>query len=198
MTEALLALLPAWGPWLLGITTFLSCLAIPVPSSIMMIAAGAFAASGDLSLPSLMAAAYGGAVLGDQLGFFLGRHAAQLVPGRLLTGAGGKRAALVAKAREKLQESGGIAVFFTRWLFSALGPWINFAAGASGFGHGRFTVAGVAGEAVWVTVYVGLGMAFGANLEAATELATDALGFLAAGTVALALGWWLYQAARAR
>ena len=40
MTELILSYLPALGPWLLALTTFLSCLAVPVPSSLMMIAAG--------------------------------------------------------------------------------------------------------------------------------------------------------------
>ena len=58
LSDWFLAQLPLYGPALLGITTFLSCLALPVPSSLMMIAAGAFVASGDLSLPMVAATAY--------------------------------------------------------------------------------------------------------------------------------------------
>ena len=57
VTDWLMALLPVYGPWLLGITTFLSCLAIPVPSSLMMITSGAFVASGDLQLASVAGSA---------------------------------------------------------------------------------------------------------------------------------------------
>ena len=89
-----------------------------------------------------------------------------------------------------------MSVFLSRWMFSALGPWVNLAAGASGFAHHRFTAADVLGEAVWVAAYVGLGIAFGANLQAAADLAGSALGFMAAGAVAVALGWWLLRAAR--
>ena len=68
MSDYLLSLVPAWGPWLLAITTFLSCLALPVPASLMMITAGGFVASGDLVRWQIGAAALIGAVLGDQTG----------------------------------------------------------------------------------------------------------------------------------
>lgn len=191
MTAWFLANLPLYGPWLVGVTTFLSCLALPVPASILMIAAGAFVASGDLGLGVVAGAAFGGAVLGDQVGYLAGRKA-----GHWLPRPGSKRAALVTAALDALARNGAVAVFLSRWLFSALGPWVNLAAGASGYGHGRFTLADLAGEAVWVGAYVGLGLAFGANLEAAADLAGNALGLMAAGAVALGLGLWLIRAAR--
>jgi membrane protein DedA with SNARE-associated domain len=156
-----------------------------------MIASGAFVASGDLALASVSGAAFGGAVLGDQAGFWLGRKA-----GRLLPAPETKRGKLVAAALAQLARRGAVTVFFSRWMFSALGPWVNLAAGASGFAHARFSLAGVLGEAVWVLVYVGLGIAFGANLQAAADLASNALGMMAAGALALALGAWLWRAAR--
>ncbi|SOB98985.1 DedA family protein [Rhodobacter maris] len=191
LLDALLEALPLYGPWLVGLTTFLSCLALPVPSSLMMIAAGAFVASGDLSLPAVGGAAFGGALAGDQLGFFLGRRA-----GHLLPKPGTKRAALIATALDKLAQHGALAVFLSRWLFAALGPWVNLAAGASGYSHRRFTLADIAGEVVWVLGYVGLGMVFGRNLDAAADLAGNTLGLLAAGAVAIGLGLWLLRALR--
>ncbi|MEZ5685837.1 MAG: VTT domain-containing protein [Paracoccaceae bacterium] len=191
LVDMLLAALPAFGPWLLGLTTFLSCLAIPVPSSIMMIASGAFVASGDLALVTVTSAAFTGAVLGDQTGFWLGRRAERFLPAPET-----KRGKLVASALAQLARRGAITVFFSRWMFSALGPWVNLAAGASGFAHTRFSLAGILGEAVWVSVYVGLGITFGANLQAAADLASNALGMMAAGALALALGAWLWHAAR--
>ncbi|MCT2540642.1 DedA family protein [Sedimentimonas flavescens] len=188
VTDWLMAQLPVYGPWLLGITTFLSCLAIPVPSSLMMITSGAFVASGDLQLASVAGAAYVGAVVGDQAGFWVGRRAQRVLPSPET-----KRGKLVASALNQLEKKGAIAVFLSRWMFSALGPWVNLAAGASGYAHPRFSLAGALGEAVWVSLYVGLGIVFGANLDAAADLAANALGFLAAGALAVALGWWLWR-----
>lgn len=188
-----LGLLPLWGPWLVGITTFLSCLALPVPSSLIMIAGGAFVASGDLALVPVAGAALGGALAGDQIGFFFGRRL-----GRMLPGPETRRGRLIAQALGALEARGAASVFLSRWMFSALGPWVNFAAGASGFGHRRFSAAGGLGEVIWVGLYIGLGAAFGANLQAAADLASNALGLTAAGTVTLASGWWLARAARSR
>lgn len=191
MTEALLGLLPVWGPWLVGLSTLLSCLLLPIPASLMMIAAGAFVGAGDLSLAGVVAGALSGAVLGDQIGYQAGR----LAQGPL-TRARGKSAALATKAAAMLRAHGGGAVFLSRWLFSPLGPWTNLAAGAAGYGHARFTLAALIGEAVWVAIYVGLGMVFGSNLDAAADLAGTALGLMAAGAATLGFGWWLVQAAR--
>ena len=50
MIETILALVPTYGLLLVALGTFLSCLALPVPSSLIMLSAGGFAAAGDLVL----------------------------------------------------------------------------------------------------------------------------------------------------
>lgn len=191
MTEWLLGLIPQYGGWLLGVCTFLSCLALPIPASILMLTAGGFISSGDLSIVSGVGGALAGAVAGDQAGYLAGRSA-----GPFLTGKLGKRGALLKKAEAMLASRGGFAVFFSRWLFSALGPYVNLAAGFARQSWASFTAWGVAGEAVWVTLYVGLGYAFTGNIEAASAMAYQLLGFFAAGAVAVGLGAWLYLTVR--
>lgn len=186
MTEWLLALVPEYGPWLLAVSTFLSCLALPIPASVLLMAAGGFSASGDLSLPVSIAAALAGALLGDQLGYLAGR-----LGGALWLDKAGRRVALLGKARDLLARRGGVAVFLTRWLFSALGPGVNLAAGAARQSWAGFTLWGSAGEILWVSFYTGLGFLFAGNLEQASDRALDALGLLAAGAVAIGLGLWL-------
>lgn len=189
ITEYIFGLLPIWGPWLLALTTFLSCLALPIPASLLMIAGGAFAATGDISLPGVAIGALVGAVLGDQLGYTMGRRAGGFLAKRLPQRA-------LEHARSKLDSSGPQAIFLSRWLFSALGPSMNLVAGAISFSHKRFTIAAILGEIVWVITYISLGMAFGSNLDAAAELASNALGLLATGTIALLLGQWLWKRAK--
>lgn len=194
MSDALLAAVPVWGPWLVLAVTFLSCVALPVPASILMLAAGGFAAAGDLVLWQVAGAALLGAVAGDQAGFWAARAGGPLLMARLA--AQPARAAAIDRARALVQARGLTAVFLTRWLLSPLGPWTNLAAGGAGLGWRHFTLAGVLGEAVWVGLYIGAGFAFGGNLPAATEFAGSILGFLAAGAVALGLGLWLRRLAR--
>jgi membrane protein DedA with SNARE-associated domain len=193
VTDALLSLVTDYGIWALMATTFLSCLALPVPSSLAMLASGGFVAAGDLSLWAVVAAALAGAVLGDQTGFLVGRFGSGMVE-RLAKHP--KRGAMLRGAIADLKLRGTTLVFFSRWLVSPLGPYVNFAAGAGGLNWRRFLLADLAGEAVWVTLYVGLGVLFAGNIRLLADLLGNLSGLLAATVVALAAGLWLLRAAR--
>lgn len=195
MTEAILALVPVYGLALLALGTFFSCLALPVPSSLIMLAAGGFAAAGDLVLWQVWAAALIGAVTGDQMGYLIGRHAARYLGGGTLAP---RHAALLARAEAKLHRNAAAAVFFSRWLVSPLGPYVNFAGGAARVDWRGFTRAGAAGEIVWVTLYVGLGAAFADDIVVLAAMLGNASGLLAGLAVMGALGLWLRAALRQR
>ena len=192
MTDWLLALVPQYGLWLLAATTFCSCLALPFPASILMMTAGGFVAAGDLALLPTFAAAAGGGIAGDQLGFWAGRGIGTPLLARLRKDPA--RDKLLERAVAMMDRRGTAAVFLTRWLFSPLGPWVNLTAGSTGYGWQRFTVAGVAGEAVWAAVYVGMGYGFAGNIPAASDMLGSVLGLLAAGAAMLILGLWLRNA----
>jgi membrane-associated protein len=193
VSDWLLSAVPAYGPSLVAAVTFLSCLALPVPASLLMLAAGGFAAAGDLALWQVAGGALLGAVAGDQTGYWAARRGGAPLLDRVASGA---RAATFQRARALVAAKGTVAVFLTRWLLSPLGPYANLISGATRLDWMRFTLAGVAGESVWVGLYTGAGFAFGDNLQAATDFAGSILGFLAAGAVALALGLWLRAAAK--
>ncbi|MBT8408072.1 MAG: VTT domain-containing protein [Alphaproteobacteria bacterium] len=194
MTETLLQLVASYGALVLGVATFLSCLAMPVPTSLMMLAGGAFVASGDLALASVAGAALTGAVFGDQAGYALGRSAG----GRLLQEIERHpaRARLVHKARGLLGRFGGTGVFLSRWLFSPLGPYVNLIGGAAGLGWARFSIASVLGETVWVALYIGLGAAFSSDVVLLADLLGNLVATLALVAVAAALGYLLLQRLR--
>lgn len=178
MTETILRLVADWGVAAIAIATFLSCLALPVPASLGILAGGAFSATGDLDLGTAMIAALAGAVAGDQVGYQVGLRAGTAILGRV-----GRRGP-VAEAQAFLDRRAGVAVFLSRWLLSPLGPWVNLAAGAARVGWARFTLPAVAGEAVWVAGYSGLGFAFGAQIERLAGVAGNIAGALAALAVA--------------
>lgn len=186
MTEWLLGLVPQYGLWLLFAVTFLSCLALPFPASILMMAAGGFAAAGDFLLWQAVLAALAGAVLGDQVGYWAGHGA---LAGRLVKPAGGTQAPLQQKAAAMMAKGGLPAIFLTRWLFSALGPWINLTAGGLNYSWIAFTLAGIGGEIVWSGLYVGIGYGFADNLDAAGDTVASYLGFVGTGGMALILGY---------
>ncbi len=195
MSETLMALVPVYGIWLIAAVTFLSCLAVPVPSSLLMVAGGAFAAAGDLSLPATGAAAYAGAVAGDQLGFAIGRRAESLIE-RLKRGPE-KRRALILRAQAFADRWGHAGVFLSRWLLSPLGPYVNFIGGATGLNWGAFTLWGAMGELVWVLLYTGLGFVFSDQIQMVADLASNISGLLAAGALAWVLGRLALRSGRA-
>jgi len=186
MTQFFFELVANWGLVVIALAAYFSCLAVPVPTSAVMLAGGAFAAAGDLVLWQVCGIAYGAALAGDQTGFQLGRLGGNWLHAHLETKP--KRAALYAKAHDAIDTWGGMAVFFSTWAVAPLGPWVNFAAGAAGFSRWRFTVLDAMGEAIWVTFYVTLGYVFAANLDALATLVSDWAGLVAAVAVALAAG----------
>ena len=196
MTDWLLELVPQYGLWVLAVSTFFSCLALPFPASILMLTAGGFVAAGDLDLLTTFAAAAIGAIAGDQVGFWAGRRLGAPLLARL--GRDPARDRLLARAADFLTRRGIAAVFLSRWLLSPLGPWVNLITGSSGYGWQRFTLAGVAGEAVWAGLYVGMGYAFAGNITAANDMLGSVLGIIAGGAAVLTLGLWLRGAMRAQ
>lgn len=196
LTETLLASLPSYGLSLLGLVVCISCLGAPLPASIVMMLMGALAAAGDFTLWIVVAVALGSAVAGDQLGYVLGRSAGKRLVPILARNAARRKA--IERAEREMDARGNLAVFFTRWLLSPLGPYVNLMAGASGFSWLRFSVAGMLGEAVWVGLYTGLGATFSGSVTEIAEISGSISGFLAAGAVAVILGFKLLQALRAR
>jgi membrane protein DedA with SNARE-associated domain len=184
MTEFFFDLVANWGLIVVALSAYFSCLAVPVPTSAVMLAGGAFAAAGDLVLWQVCSVAYGAALAGDQTGFQLGRLGGNWLNKRLETMP--KRAVLYAKACHSVDKWGGLAVFFSTWAVAPLGPWVNFAAGAAGFSVWRFIILDAFGEAIWVAFYVALGYFFTANLDALAAMVSDWAGLIAAVVIALA------------
>jgi membrane-associated protein len=196
VSDLLFSLVSTYGTLVIAVTTFLSCLALPIPASFVMLAGGAFAASGDLALGAVVAAAFGGAVIGDQAGFRAGRYGGRKLETRI--GRAPARAALLARARAFVERWGVAGVFFSTWLVAPLGPWVNLAAGAAGMGAWRFTFWDALGEAIWVAIYVGLGYAFAANIGALSSVLGNAVASVTAIAIAAGLGVLLVRAARRR
>ncbi|MGE4612027.1 MAG: DedA family protein [Paracoccaceae bacterium] len=186
MTESILALVPTYGlPFLLGIT-ILAAAGVPVSSSMALLVAGAFIASGDLPLVAVFVTALAGALLGDQIGYLIGLRAGSAVEERLARKP--TRAKHIARAKSLIRRFCGVGVFSTRWLVAPLGPITNVICGASDMGWMRFTLWDAFGEIAWVAIYLGLGYLFRDNLEEVASLVGGANWLLIAAVVALGMG----------
>jgi undecaprenyl-diphosphatase len=132
----------------------------------------------------MLLAACAGAVIGDSIGYEVGRHfGSRLRTGRLGRRIGEKR---WDRAHEYVRRRGGRAVFFGRFVgvLRALVPAI---AGSAGIPYGRFLVFNAAGGVIWATAFVLLGYAAGSSYQIAERWAGRATAVLA-GLVILGLG----------
>ena len=191
MSDTILTFALQYSTYLMAVATFLTCLILPAPTSLVLLAAGAFAASGDLELIMIASAAFSGAVAGDQSGFAIGRWGQGWIDS-IIEGQP-KRRALVDSAYGFTQRWGSPGIFFSRWLVSPLGPYVNFLSGAARVNWSVFTFWSILGQAVWVAIYVGLGYLFAAQISALSEILSNLSGALAAGMVAGLLGLYLWN-----
>lgn len=196
MTEIAFGLVSTYGTVLILLATYLSCLGLPVPTSFVMLAGGAFVASGDLVATNVLTAALSGSVLGDQTGYHLGRLGGETLTARLEREP--HRALIFARARRTVDRWGGLGVFFSTWLVSPLGPYVNLLAGATRMGWMRFTLWDSVGEAIWVAVYVGLGYAFSGRITQLAGLLGNSIAFLTTAVITLLLGGILARRLRPR
>jgi len=185
MTDALLALVPAYGAWLIVVALLLSCLALPVPSSILVLAAGAFAATGDLVLWQIQLAAFAGFVTGDQIAYTIGRRGGSRWMARVETHAGAR--AVTARARALLDRHGATAVFLARTVVSPLGPYTGYLSGALALSWRRFTIAAVAGALCWCVGYSLIGYLFATRVSQLATMAGKSTGFIVAGVCGIGL-----------
>jgi membrane protein DedA with SNARE-associated domain len=188
MTEWLLAALPTYGLPALSASIFLACLGVPLPASMMLLLSGAFVASGDLPVVLTVLTAFGSAVIGDNTGFLLGRYASGFLA---------RHTEAIQKVGAYLQERGAWAIFLSRWLVAPLGPAINLAAGASAVSWRRFLAPELAGEVVWVGLYVSLGAAFGHALTMLSDALSTFIG-LATSLTLMAIAIRLLRQHRVR
>jgi membrane protein DedA with SNARE-associated domain len=90
------------------------------------------------------------------------------------------------------------AIFLSRWLVSALCPYVNFSAGAARINWAGFTQPAVAGECVWVSIYIGLGYTFSADIQELGSVLGNLALALGSGVVAVILGRTLWRNAQER
>ena len=194
MSEAFLSAVSVYGlPALFGLV-LLSTFGLPVPGTLLVIAAGGLAAGGDMALAPVILAAFAAVVLGDQVLFRVARALGARHLGRLEATL--ISAALLARTRRLLERRGVLAVFLARTVLSPLGPSMTCTAGALGLPWAAFTLAAVPGAALWAMGYAALGVL---AAEPLARLVARAGGLGAAAVVLglLAVGFlWRVRAGR--
>jgi membrane protein DedA with SNARE-associated domain len=190
-SDYVLSTLGVYGlPVLFG-TLLIGSIGLPLPSSLLLLVAGSFVAQGDMSLWPVLALAAAGAILGDNVGYALGRWGGRRMQGRISRLIGGEER--LKTAEKWLRKREGASVFLSRWLLTPLGPIINITSGLTGYSWPRFLFYDVLGEALWVTLYVLLGKFFSDRVQEMSEFLGD-FTWMIVGLLLVALfGWKLFQ-----
>lgn len=178
MSDFLLTQIINYGAPIFGLILFVGALGVPVPASILLIAAGAFSQQGILDPLSIALLGLIGAVAGDSISFGMGYYAKHWVDQRF------SRSAAWKSAQDSFASRGGMAVYFTRFLITALAIPTNLIAGGSGFRFRSFMTYDIAGETTWIILYGGLGYWFGSEWELVSNFISN-FGGLVLGLVIL-------------
>jgi membrane protein DedA with SNARE-associated domain len=165
LTDLFLSRVTSYGPLLFGLALLLSPLGLPVPTGLLVLAAGAFARQGLMDWPVAAAVGLAGTVLGDVGSYGLGRFAGDWVQGCLK----GKHATLWPKAQAQFLKHGALALLSTRVLFTGLDVPTNLAAGSSHYPFRRFLTWDLLGRLGWLLLYGGLGYGFGSQWQVVNQ-----------------------------
>ena len=135
-----------------------------VPAGVALSTGALLAWQGLLSWETVLAASIAGALVGDSLGFWLGRRGSFVLnwmPGRLRGVALGaqERSRRLFQNHSLLAVTGGRLVAFVRTLMPAT-------AGVSGISYPRFLLFDVPGVLGWAALYVALGVGAGEGILA--------------------------------
>ena len=163
LLDRLADLASPWGYVIVGVLAMLEAAAmvgLVVPGEAALLVGGFLASQGKADLPLMMAVGAVGAIVGDSIGYEIGKHLGpSLRRSRLGQWVGDER---WQRAEDYIVRHGGRAVFFGRFIgvLRALVPTI---AGLSGMPYRTFLPWNAIGGLVWAPGFVLLGYAAGGS-----------------------------------
>ena len=157
-----------------------------VPGETVALLAGAAAKLGHVSLSGVLIVVIVAAIVGDSLGYEIGRH---LGPRVLRQRIFDKRRKRLDDAQDFLARRGGSAVFLGRWIafFRAVMP---FLAGTARMRYPKFLAWNAAGGLAWGATVVLLGYAAGASYAQVEKTFGRDAAFVALAVMVAALVIW--------
>jgi membrane protein DedA with SNARE-associated domain len=180
--------LSSYGYLVVFLLVMIESIGVPVPGETALIGAALYAGStGKLEIEWVIAVAIAGAIIGDNIGYSLGRY-------------GGARVLLKHGHRIHLHEGrlkigiwlfrrhGGKVVFWGRFI-SILRTYAAFLAGTNQMPWGRFLVFNAAGAVVWATLFGVAYYVFGSALEKLSTTIDITLGVAGFAILVAFLVW---------
>ena len=188
MAEHILGTLEPWihhyGVAAVFVILTLESLGLPLPGESLLILTAILAGRGEMSFPGLLVSAWAGAVIGDNVGYLVGRTLGHRVAAHY----GGK----IGLTEERLRRVeavfahyGPVTVVFARFV-NVLRQLNGFVAGTMKMDWRRFLVFNAIGAALWVLAWTMVGFYLGRHGEHIATL-VHRLGWLGAPIAAIAL-----------
>ena len=196
MREQILAALSQFGFPVLFAVVMIASIGVPLPVSVLLIVTGSLVAQGVMPMWLAIAVASIGSVMGDQIGYAIGRWGGAVLVARFGGMLGGPER--MAKAEAHVRRWGGPGVFLSRWLVTPLGSVINFTSGIAEYPWMRFLLWDVLGETLGAALYIVLGWIFSDRVMELDAALGDFTWMILALLATVALGWMLWQYLRAK
>jgi membrane-associated protein len=184
-----LSALQHYGYLALWLIVFVAAAGAPISGSLLLFAAGAFAAFGDFNIAILFVVALSAAVMGDNLGYYIGRRVGSPI---LVWFARQKRFRIftsqtLERSRIYFRGRAGWTIFVTRFLIVVLGGAINFLAGVEEYPYRKFLFWDVSGQILGAVMMLGLGYFSTESWEEVASLFGAFSSLLLAFLVAIAI-----------
>jgi len=196
MREQILAALAQYGsPALFAVVTMAS-IGVPLPVTLLLIVTGSLVAQGVMPMWWAIAVASAGSVIGDQIGYAIGRWGGTALVTRFAGLLGGP--ARMAQAEAHARRWGGPGVFLSRWLVTPLGSLINFTSGIAEYPWLHFALWDVLGEALGAALYIVLGRIFSDRVLELDAALGDFSWMILTLLAAVVLGWMLWRYLRGK
>lgn len=183
-------LIDKFGYIIVTLAIMLESAGIPMPGETVLVIAAAYAGAGHLSILLVILCAAAGAIVGDGIGYWIGRKL-----GRPFLNKHGKWLHLTPERMDKLEKlfakHGPMTVFFGRF-FTLLRTYAALFAGVWRMPYATFTLYNALGGIVWALCFGMLGYLFGQNLPALERVARTvgwALTIPVVIIIAFALFW---------
>lgn len=181
--------LQQYGYPALWLIVFVAAAGAPISGNLLLFAAGAFAAFGDFKIIILFPVALSAAVMGDNLGYFIGLR----VGTPLLAWLERQKRfhffspQALTRGRAYFRRRAGWTIFITRFLIVALGGPINLLAGLEQYPYRNFLFWDVSGQTLGAVIPLGLGYLFAESWEEVASIFGAFSGLFLAFLVAIVL-----------
>jgi membrane-associated protein len=133
-----------------------------VPGEIGIVLGGVLANQHKLALWAVLVAAVAGAIIGDSVGYWVGKRYGESIlrrlPNRIIDDE------KINRAEQTVRRYGGRAVFVGRFT-AALRALVPGTAGMSDVHYGKFLIWNVAGGTIWAVAYVMIGYLAGSQYQ---------------------------------